>query len=326
MPNAHDYTVGWVCAVEVELVAAQEFLDDEHDPPELPTNDNNSYTLGRIGKHNVVIAALPHWQYGLVNAASVARDMIRSFPNVRIGLMVGIGGGAPSPRHDIRLGDVVVSSPGYGTGGVLQYDYGMTVQGGKFIRTGYLNEPPQLFLTALSQLKAQYRRKGHEIEKTIQMICETNPRLRSEYCRPDLTTDRLYLQSHTHTSEDDCTTGCGEDDLIVRRPRTETENNPAIHYGLIASANQLMKDALLRDKLSAENDVLCFEMEAAGLMNHFPCLVVRGICDYSDTHKNVLWQGYAAMAAAAYAKDLLNKIAPNKVEAEKRLSEIMHDG
>jgi nucleoside phosphorylase len=58
------------------------------------------------------------------------------------------------------------------------------------------------------------------------------------------------------------------------------EDTPAIHYGLIASANHLMKDAQVRDTLAAEKDVLCFEMEAAGLMNYFPCLVIRGICDY----------------------------------------------
>lgn len=99
-----------------------------------------------------------------------------------------------------------------------------------------------------------------------------------------------------------------------------------IHFGLIASANQLIKDATIRDRLSAEKDVLCFEMEAAGLMNHFPCLVIRGICDYSDSHKNEGWQGYAAMAAVAYAKDLLSKVAPNKVEAERKLAEVLTDG
>lgn len=55
---------------------------------------------------------------------------------------------------------------------------------------------------------------------------------------------------------------------------------PVIHCGLIATANTLMNDAFIRDVLSREKDVLCFEMEAAGLMNHFPCLVVRGICDF----------------------------------------------
>lgn len=87
-----------------------------------------------------------------------------------------------------------------------------------------------------------------------------------------------------------------------------------------------MKDALTRDALAAKKDVPCFEMEAEGLMNHFPCLVIRGTCDYSDTHKNDIWQGYAAMVAAAYAKDLLNGIAPSRVENEKRLSELVHSG
>lgn len=96
-----------------------------------------------------------------------------------------------------------------------------------------------------------------------------------------------------------------------------------IHYGLIASANTLMKDAVIRDRLIAKKDVLCFEMEAAGLMNHFPCLVIRGICYYSDSHKNKKWQGYAAMAAAAYARDLLLQIAPNKAEAEEKISDIL---
>jgi nucleoside phosphorylase len=111
----------------------------------------------------------------------------------------------------------------------------------------------------------------------------------------------------------------------LRPERTEEEDNPTIHYGLIASANQLMKDATVRDKLVAEKDVLCFEMEAAGLMNQFPCLVIRGICDYSDSHKNKEWQGYAAMAAAAYAKDLLCRVPPNKVEAEKKIGETLSD-
>jgi hypothetical protein len=83
-----------------------------------------------------------------------------------------------------------------------------------------------------------------------------------------------------------------------------------------------MKDALLWDKFVKENDVLCFEMKAAGLMNQFPCLVIRGNCDYSDTYKNMEWQGYAAMAAAAYAKDLLCRIPPNKVEAESKISDL----
>jgi nucleoside phosphorylase len=111
---------------------------------------------------------------------------------------------------------------------------------------------------------------------------------------------------------------------VSRTERKEDDDNPAIHYGLIASGNTLMKDAEVRDRLVAERDVLCFEMEAAGLMNQFPCLVVRGICDYSDSHKNKEWQGYAAMVAAAYAKDLLLRIVPNRVQAEKAINDVLY--
>jgi nucleoside phosphorylase len=99
MANPKDYTVGWICAIATEYVAAQAFLDEEHEGPEyVSPNDNNDHTLGKIGKHNVVIAVLPGGECGVASAAVVARDMLHSFPNVRIGLMVGIGGGAPSPK------------------------------------------------------------------------------------------------------------------------------------------------------------------------------------------------------------------------------------
>lgn len=109
-----DYTVAWVCILHIELVAAMAMLDDSHQP--LPTpKDQNSYNLGRVGEHNVVIvkATAP----GKAEAATVATNLVRSFPEVRFSLVVGIGGGtrdAPNPyggTDDIRLGDVVVSEP-----------------------------------------------------------------------------------------------------------------------------------------------------------------------------------------------------------------------
>ncbi|KAL3470282.1 purine and uridine phosphorylase [Aspergillus californicus] len=308
-----DYTVGWICAIVTEYAAAQEFLDEEHEAPDFVSpGDTNDYILGRIGKHNVVIAVLPDGEYGIAAAAAVVTNLQNSFPNVRIGTLVGIGGGVPSERHDIRLGDVVVSAPRDGKGGVFQYDYGKTMQGRSFQHTGFLNQPPAALRTALTGLQAQYKRKGHHIESTINRILNRNPGLRQEYGRPPGNADALFRADVVHNPKG-CAEFCAKNSLniIQRRARTTNEPNPAIHYGLIASANQVMKNALVRDQLAAENDILCFEMEAAGLMNQFPCLVIRGICDYSDSHKNKEWQGYAAMTAAAYAKDMLCRIPPS---------------
>ncbi|KAI9774751.1 MAG: hypothetical protein M1839_001618, partial [Geoglossum umbratile] len=284
-------------------------------------------TLGKIGKHNVVIAVLPDGEYGISSAAGVARDMLHSFPNIRIGLMVGIGGGAPSRKHDIRLGDIVVSAPRNGEGGVFQYDFGKTIQNQSFRHTRFLNQPLTVLRAAINRLEAQYQSEGHQLEAAINTVLDKKPRLRKIYKRPDSSSDRLYQSGVTHPPNDqtECAVACGDDPskLILRPERTEDEDNPAIHIGLIASANQLMKDASVRDKLIVEKDVLCFEMGAAGLMNRFPYLVIRGICDYSDSHKNKEWQGYAAMVAVAYAKDLLLHIPQNRLEAEMRINDIL---
>src|SRR6201999_4078075 len=111
------------------------------------------YTLGRIGDHNVVLAWLPAGQTGTNSAAAVAIQMKSTFRAIRFGLMVGLGGGVPSAEADIRLGDVVVSQPRMGSSGVVQYDIGKSTPSG-FIRTGFLNAPPPLLLSALSRLQA----------------------------------------------------------------------------------------------------------------------------------------------------------------------------
>ncbi|KZL72745.1 hypothetical protein CT0861_12089, partial [Colletotrichum tofieldiae] len=328
MSNPDSYTVGWICAITTEFVAAQAFLDERHDrPARLVPSDNNNYALGKLSGHNIVIAVLPHGEYGTTSAAVVARDMLHSFPNLRLGLMVGIGGGAPSQKHDIRLGDIVVSCPRNGKGGVLQYDFGKTIQARTFQQTGFLNQPPLVLRTAVAGLEAMYEVDGHQIDDHIKAVIQKKPRLQKKYSRPHPSSDRLYKSDIVHPwdTERGCGEVCGNDALTLelRRKRDEDEDDPTIHYGLLASANRLMKDALIRDKLADEHDVLCFEMETAGLMNHFPCLVIRGICDYSDSHKNKDWQGFAAMAAAAYVKDLLSQIPVNKVEAEIRIEEAL---
>jgi nucleoside phosphorylase len=127
-------------------------LDERHEMLPQPATDDNNYTLGRIGQHNVVIACLPAGVTGVTSAARVAEHMRATFTSLRFGLMVGIGSGVPSDQHDIRLGDVVVSKPSDTFGGVIQYDFGKTVQQGRFVKTGSLNKPPDVLLNARSAL------------------------------------------------------------------------------------------------------------------------------------------------------------------------------
>jgi nucleoside phosphorylase len=293
-----DYTVGWVCALPIELAAATVMLDEKHQSLPHDDNDHNLYTLGSIGKHNVVLACLPAGQTGTNSAAAVATRMQSSFPSLRIGLMVGIGGGVPSAEVDIRLGDVVISQPHATYGGVVQYDLGKTGAGGRLAPTGFINMPPTVLLNAISELRSNRYLGQDNLSIHLSAFKEL-----AEFSRDRAGSDILYEATYNHIGGPTCG-GCREDKAKKRTPRASQKM--VIHYGTIASGNQVMKDGITRDRLSAElGGVLCFEMEAAGLMNSFPCLVIRGICDYADSHKNKKWQPYASAAAAACAKEVL---------------------
>jgi nucleoside phosphorylase len=308
----HDYTVGWVCALPLEMAVAKAMLDEIH--PDLPTssNDQNTYILGRIRAHNVVIACLPSGVYGTTSAATVAIQMLSTFKSIRFGLMVGIGGGVPRKDADIRLGDVVVSKPTGEFGGVVQYDFGKTVAQGVFERTSRLNRPPQILLTAIARLQADGMVETSRTPEFLSEMIATHPKMRAEFTYCGHEQDKLFDAESNHYGLENTCDNC-EMGRLVMRPARHT-HDPVIHYGLIASGNQVIKHGGTRDKLGQELGILCFEMEAAGLMDNFPCLVIRGICDYADSHKNKQWQGYAAATAAAYAKELLSVIHPNQVE------------
>ncbi|KAF3936366.1 Inversin [Dactylellina cionopaga] len=322
-----DYTVGWVCALPKEQTAATAMLDERHNDnlPKLP-NDNNTYTLGSIGRHNIVIACLPKGRFGNVSAASVAIQMINTFPSIKFGLMVGIGSGIPN-KGKVRLGDVVVGVPVDQFPGVIQWDSGY-VEGGSFMRTGSLNKPPNLVLTALSKLETEQELNGPRIPEYLGQLKAKFPRL-LKYLRSDSLEDILFKADYDHINqppanldeeeieeeeeeEQNCRS-CDRKNAIRR-----TIRDMRIHYGLIASGNQLVRNAPFRDKLNKEigGRVLCVETEAAGLLNDFPCIVIRGICDYADSHKNDKWQEHAAAVAAAFAKELLQYIQPSDVERE----------
>jgi nucleoside phosphorylase len=261
----NEYTVGWVCALPVELAAAQEMLDEEHcDLERDPANkDDNLYALGSIGGHNVVIVCLPAGRIGNSPAAVVATQLTSTFKAIRFGLMVGIGGGVPSAAADIRLGDVVVSQPHRTFGGVVQYDSGKATPSG-FERTGSLSSPPQILLGAAAKVQANELRGRSQLSTYVSKL-ECIAKFQRARAGPDV----LFEASYDHDGGQTCDQ-CSIDRHEARPPR-ESGEEIVVHHGTIASGNQVMKSAVERDKVSAElGGVLCFEMEAAGLMNSFP--------------------------------------------------------
>jgi nucleoside phosphorylase len=312
-----EYTIGWICALPIELAAAQEMLDEEHDDLERDENDENLYSLGSIGGHNVVIVCLPAGRIGNNPAAAVATQMRATFKGIRFGLMVGIGGGVPSADADIRLGDVVVSQPDRISGGVVQYDLGKATPSG-FDRTGSLNSPPQILLGAVAKVRANELRGRSRLSEYFSQLSRV-----LRFQRDNVGPDILFEAAYDHEGGQTC--GSCKKERRVDRQRRESEE-VVVHYGTIASGNQVMRDGRTRDRVSRElGGALCFEMEAAGLMSSFPCLVIRGICDYADSHKNKTWQAFAAAAAAACAKEVLSVIPTAEIEKSRIADEIIKE-
>lgn len=332
----NEYTVGWVCALPKEQTATTAMLDQIHVNLPKPSNDPNAYTLGSIGKHNVVIACLPIGHIGNNPAATVAAQMVSTFPSIKFGLMVGIGGGIP-PK--VRLGDVVVSAPVGSFPGVVQWDFGKAKDGG-FERTGSLNNPPSSLLTAITKLETKREMVGYKIPEYLDELKRKWPRLAPRYLKSDSLKDILFRADCSHvcqstanhgvTSNDDYESEEGESCRFCDKTKVikRKSRDMRVHYGLIASGNQVIKSATHRDKLNKDlgGHLLCIEMEAAGLMNNFPCVIIRGICDYADSHKNKEWQEYAAAVAAAFAKDLLDCVQPSDVDGECTVKDMLGDG
>ncbi|OCL05136.1 Pfs, NACHT and ankyrin domain protein [Glonium stellatum] len=325
------YTVGWICALPVELAAAKGMLDEEHGSPNTPPQkeDNNTYLLGQLWEHKVVVACLPKAEIGSISAAMVAGQMLFTFPNIRVGLLVGIGAGIPhygcDDEQDIRLGDVVISSDKK-SGGVVMYDFGKRLGDGSFEVAYSLNQPPRPLRTALSRLEAEHETRESRISEYLMKMLEKYPVMKKRgYTYPGQSKDSLFHADYPHKGGKSCKQ-CDRDKVVERDPECRPDTDPVIHYGIIATGSTVIKHAPTREETKFRHKAICLEMEAAGLMNTFPCLVIRGISDYADSHKNGQWHQYAAATAAACAKELLEYVQPRDVDATRTVKEVIQQG
>ncbi|PWY85521.1 Pfs, NACHT and ankyrin domain protein [Aspergillus eucalypticola CBS 122712] len=316
-PNA-SYTLAWICALPEEYDVAIAILDEIHGLPQhQPLEDKNAYLLGRIGAHNVVMVCLPAGRMGTTAAAIVAENLCQTFRSVKYGFIVGIGGGVPGSGRDIRLGDVVVSVPGGGYGGVVQYDYGKVGGDGKYIHREHINAPPGKLLANVTLLGCLSRRKnvGDQGNMTANILAS----LGEKYAYPAGLRDRLFCSDYSHSSIPGYTgcEACNPVGEIFRRLRTS--DLPVVHLGTIASGDSLIINAELRDRVNGEygRSILCFECGSAGVMNILPCLVVKGIAGYADSHRYDAWRPRAIAAACSYAKALILQIPPEEVPQQK---------
>ncbi|KAL2813561.1 hypothetical protein BJX63DRAFT_215894 [Aspergillus granulosus] len=330
-PPQTDFTVAIFCALPLEVDAVSVLFDDLcQDSTQNAPGDSNTYTLGRMGRRHAVLVHLPGMGKSV---ASQAASSIRStYPNIKLALVVGICGGVPykNGHEEIILGDIVVSD------GIVQHDFGRRVPGA-FLRktsvTEELGRPNVAIRGFLSKIKTTMARKriGSNVEKYLNVINQGLGNARY----PGIKQDELFQSTYRHKHHDPvaCTscahsadgTVCDEvfdlschqlkchKDNLVQRKRLQTAliqghtPSPAIHLGLIASGDTVMKSGQDRDLIAMQDNVIAFEMEGVGVWDSLPCLVVKGVCDYADSHKNKIWQPYAAATGAACMKALLDE-------------------
>ncbi|GMG37995.1 unnamed protein product [Aspergillus oryzae] len=321
-----EYTIGWVSALPIEMAAAKGMLDEEHGDPQTPPQeaDHNTYLLGAMSGFKVVIACLPKDELGASSAAVVATDMLFTFPNIRVGLMVGIGAGIPhyddNETRDIRLGDVVIGSD-RGSSGVVVYDFGKRLPDGSFENIYALDRPPRTLRTALAKMEAEHQTRENKICQYINSMLDKYPYMRKKgFAYPGSSYDQLFWDNYRHTGGRSCA-GCDPAQRIHREDRFDT--SPEIHYGIVATGSAVVKHAPTRAQIKQRHGAICLEMEAAGLINNFPCIVIRGISDYANSHKNDQWHSYAAATAAACAKELLGFVQPTALDAERKAKDVL---
>ena len=343
-----DFNIAIICALPLEADAVEASFDSTWDDCDFgkSNRDTNTYTTGRIGRHNVVLVHMPGM--GKSNGAAVAANLTSSFTGIQLALVIGVCGVVPfyGDGKEILLGDVIISE------GVIRYDLGRRYPDGlirKDAPQDSLSRPSLAIRSTISKMKGQ---KGQErlctglahhyrgIEKELGMKRAGHPGFQA---------DRLFKPAYRHKHQDlqqcdvcaDCktgqdpvcfasrslacsTVGCEESELVPRDRLSAASTygtNPelVVHFGLVASGDTVLRSGEDRDEIASKEQVIAFEMEAAGIWDCLPCIAIKGACDYADSHEGKGWQGYAAANAAACAKAFL-EMTQSPDAASKRQS------
>lgn len=337
--HREDFQVAIICALALEYDAVSllfdQFWDEDDEPYGRAQGDTNIYTTGRIGNHNVVLALLPNM--GTASGAGSAASFRSSYSGMKIAFLVGICGGVPGAGQDeVLLGDVVISKT------VMQYNLGRQYPNAfvtKDTVSDNLGRPNKAVRTLIASFETErgrrrLRQKAGQYLKDLQHSA-TEEGHRHNYQYPGAAEDKLFAATYRHKhwglqkcncskeTDDFCDEAartfcadlhCDEEQLVARK-RLEVKMTkdpdgaqcPEIFIGCVASGDTVMKSGEHRDQIAKQRDIIAFEMEGAGVWDEVPCIIVKGVCDYADSHKNKIWQPFAAATAASVLKAMLER-------------------
>ncbi|WP_432830992.1 CATRA conflict system CASPASE/TPR repeat-associated protein [Dactylosporangium sp. CA-092794] len=294
-------TFGLVTAMQEEFTAMRALIDDP--VPLDVAGDRAVYVTGTVPStdaarpHAVVLTMLA--ETGTDAAAHGAANLVRSFRTVDQIVMVGIAGGVPAPKdpdNHVRLGDIVA-----GTWNVVDFDHIVDRATGPERRQEFPRRSG-LLAGRVKRLADGADRGERPWEGHLDRLVERLP----GDGRPDARTDVLF-------SDD------SDDATVVAHPDPARSGHradrPKIHEGRIGSSNRSVRNAVFRDTVARRHNLRAIEMEGTGIgraghSDGRDWFVVRGISDYADRWIDAVWRRYAAAAAAAYVRSLLEACPP----------------
>ncbi|KAL4908820.1 hypothetical protein BDW74DRAFT_174053 [Aspergillus multicolor] len=312
-----DFRIAILCPLPLEAEVVKPLFDQIYRPIDYPSlgkasGDPNAYTLGRIGNYDVVLVHMPG--AGKAIAASVATHLKVSYPRIELAFLIGICGGVPftgesikeQSNKNIHLGDVMIST------GIVDYDRVFPGSGDKITPEETLGRPSPEIRSFLSQIKTRHEALTNaqrhylvKIQQGVQAPC------------PGFQDDVLYSDDFIH-EDDGYQSVLGPkvnevNEAVVAR-RRESDVLPFLHFGALASGDSVIMSAEVRDNIARRFGVIGFEMEGAGVWDSFPCILVKGVSDYADSHKSKNWQYFAAASSAACMRAMLDEM-PTSITA-----------
>ncbi|KAH1890714.1 hypothetical protein KXW12_005816 [Aspergillus fumigatus] len=328
-----DFAIAIICALPLEAEAVEALFDEGYDQRGefygKQRGDANTYVNGRIGQHDVVLCYMPGMGKG--RAASVASSLLVSYPEIELALVVGICGGAPPPPkyQEIFLGDVIISDS------VIEYDFGRQYPGGFQRKTGLKDTLGRLsreIRTLLNSLRVENARRHlqNQTQQHLHVLQQRGPKWSHPRASDVLFESRYRHKHYRHASPAGCSCfgsdsfdqfceealgtdcddlGCDQGQQVQCQEISEAAGT-SIYIGPVTSANTVMKSGQHRDEIVRNEKVIGFKMEGAGVWDNIPCIIIKGVCDYADSHKSKVWQAYAAATGASAAKALLESWIP----------------
>ncbi|KAL3479405.1 nucleoside phosphorylase domain-containing protein [Aspergillus californicus] len=331
------FEIALFCVLKVERDALETSLDEEYEKDGFSygkaADDPNSYTTGRFGNHHIVLVYLP--EMGNIGSTAAAAGIKRTFPEIKLALVVGICGVTPytpgESKQEILLGDVMISTAVVKASAGRQYSDGLVLRTKTEEILGRAPVEIRAFLQRLQGASA-FGRLEQKTAKYGMGILES---LDAHGAYPGPSNDKLYPSDYRHKHQDlsvceicarcqhsadevcqaalqsPCEELSCDETLLLPRGRLRDaraeRRQPSIWFGRFASAEFVLRSGSHRDRLTEGDSVIAFEMEGAGIWDYLPTILVKGASDYADSHKNKSWQQYSAIVAAGCAKAIVEE-------------------